>query len=163
MKSLAALLIGVAMLVTAAPVCAQWRGQRPMMRHAPMVFPGGGQRGRPQRPPQGPVGPPPREGPQSFPAWSGEGGGWAPEGPDPGWRAEQQQLRAGVRARQFVPLGQAIEAIRRRTDGRQLDANIEEWNGRTTYRVRWAAPNGRRIDYIVDAHTGEILSADAAP
>jgi hypothetical protein len=163
MKSAAALLVGVALLAAAAPVCAQWRGQRPMMRHAPMVFPGGGPGGRPQRgPPPGPMGPP-REGPQAYPAWRAEGGAWGPEGADPGWRAQQEQLRQGVRARQLVPLGQAIQSIRQHMDGRQLDANIEDWNGRTAYRVRWAAANGRRIDYIVDARTGEILSADAAP
>jgi hypothetical protein len=161
MKSATAIVIGLALLAAAAPACAQWREQRSSTRHAPMGFPASEPRGRPQRTPL----PPPSQhgGPQASPAWGGEGPGWGEEGANPGWRAEQNQLREGVRNRQFVPLGQAIESIRHHTGGRQLDANVEDWSGRTVYRVRWAAANGRRIDYIVDARTGEILSEDAAP
>ena len=38
--------------------------------------------------------------------------------------------------------------------GRVLDAGLEGRN----YRVRWAAADGRRIDFIVDAETGQIIS-----
>jgi hypothetical protein len=172
MKSATALAIGL-ILAAATPACAQWAGQRPMARHAPMGFPGAGRpsmgfpvadpRGRPQPRMPGPPPGPQRGGPQSFPAWGGEGPAWGDEGPNPGWRAQQDQLREGRREGQFVGLGRAIQSVRQRSPGRQLDANIEDWNGRTAYRVRWAGANGRRIDYIVDARTGEILSADAAP
>jgi uncharacterized membrane protein YkoI len=37
-----------------------------------------------------------------------------------------------------------------------LDAGLEGPN----YRVRWATADGRRIDFIVDARTGQILSAN---
>jgi uncharacterized membrane protein YkoI len=40
-----------------------------------------------------------------------------------------------------------LETLRRRTPGRQLDAGLEVREGRTVYRVRWAAADGRRIDY----------------
>jgi uncharacterized membrane protein YkoI len=53
-----------------------------------------------------------------------------------------------------------MEQIRRRTPGRPLDAGMEQSGGRAVYRVRWAAEDGRRIDYIVDAETGAILRAD---
>jgi uncharacterized membrane protein YkoI len=76
------------------------------------------------------------------------------------WGAQQDEARAGVRQGRYVPLAQVIEQIRRRTPGRQLDAGLEQAGGRPVYRVRWAAANGRRIDYIVDARTGAILSAD---
>jgi uncharacterized membrane protein YkoI len=51
-----------------------------------------------------------------------------------------------------------IAGIRGRSPGRQLDAGIEYRNGRPVYRVRWMTNQGRRIDYIVDAASGAILS-----
>ena len=58
-----------------------------------------------------------------------------------------------------MPLAQVIETIRRLTPGRQLDAGLEAGaGGREVYRVRWAAADGRRIDYLVDAKTGAVLS-----
>ena len=76
------------------------------------------------------------------------------------WGAQQDEARAGVRQGRYIPLWKVIVAIRRRMPGAQLDAGLEQWNGRAVYRVRWAAANGRRIDYIVDAENGAILSAD---
>lgn len=83
----------------------------------------------------------------------------AQRGPDSlgaDWRARQDQARGGVQSGQLVPLGRVIEQIGRRTPGRVLDAGLEGPN----YRVRWATTDGRRIDFIVDARTGQILSAD---
>jgi uncharacterized membrane protein YkoI len=51
-----------------------------------------------------------------------------------------------------------MEGIGQRTPGRPLDAGIEDMGGRTVYRVRWITTHGRRIDYIVDAATGAVLS-----
>ena len=81
-------------------------------------------------------------------------------GQPPGWRggAEQDEARRAVREGRQISLGQALDAIRRRTPGRQLDAGMEPGpGGRMVYRVRWAAADGRRIDYLVDAQTGQII------
>lgn len=83
----------------------------------------------------------------------------AQRGPDSlgaDWRARQDRARGGVQSGELVPLGRVIEMIGRRTPGRVLDAGLEGSN----YRVRWATTDGRRIDFIVDARTGQILSAD---
>lgn len=72
------------------------------------------------------------------------------------WRARQDQARGGVQSGRLVPLSVVIERIARRTPGRVLDAGLEGRN----YRVRWATTDGRRIDFIVDAETGQILSAN---
>jgi uncharacterized membrane protein YkoI len=80
-----------------------------------------------------------------------------------GWTTQQDEVRAGVTQRRFIPLGQAIDSIKRRAPGRELDAGLEQWGGRAAYRVRWASPDGQRIDYIVDAESGAILSADGGP
>lgn len=75
------------------------------------------------------------------------------------WGPQQDAARAGVKQGRYVPLTQVIAQIRRRTPGRQLDAGLEQSGARAVYRVRWATNDGRRIDYIVDAETGAILSA----
>jgi uncharacterized membrane protein YkoI len=54
-----------------------------------------------------------------------------------------------------------LPELRRRSPGRQLDAGLEQgWDGRPVYRVRWGAANGRRIDYIIDAQTGQVIGVD---
>ena len=75
-----------------------------------------------------------------------------------GWREQQDEARRGVQQGN-VPLAQVLETINRRTPGRQLDAGIEAGpDGRPVYRVRWATMDGRRIDYLVDARSGAIIS-----
>ncbi len=79
----------------------------------------------------------------------------------PGWRQQQDDVRRGVRQGRYVPLNRVIPNLQRRFPGRQLDAGLEQgWQGQPVYRVRWAAANGRRIDFIVDARTGEILDTE---
>lgn len=73
------------------------------------------------------------------------------------WHEQQEEARSAVRHGQFAPLGQVIDSLDRRTPGRQLDAGIEDLNGRPVYRVRWMTAHGRRIDYLVDAATGAVL------
>jgi hypothetical protein len=75
------------------------------------------------------------------------------------WRNQQNEVRQAVREGRHIPLGRAIDAVRQRSPGRELDAGLETGpDGRTLYRVRWAASDGRRIDYLVDAATGAIIS-----
>lgn len=74
------------------------------------------------------------------------------------WREQQDEARQGVRHGQLAPLGRVIQGIGRRAPGRQLDTGIEYQGERPVYRVRWVTVHGRRIDYIVDAATGTILS-----
>jgi uncharacterized membrane protein YkoI len=65
-----------------------------------------------------------------------------------------------VRSGRNLPLERVVEAIRRKTPGRMLDTGIEQGpDGHPVYRVRWAASNGRRIDFLVDAGSGAIISA----
>ena len=78
----------------------------------------------------------------------------APDSLGADWRARQDEARGGVQAGRLVPLSRVIAEINRRTPGRVLDAGLEG----NRYRVRWATNDGRRIDYIVDAETGAILS-----
>jgi uncharacterized membrane protein YkoI len=76
------------------------------------------------------------------------------------WGAQQDEARAAVRQGKLIPLGRAIDIVRHRSPGRQLDAGLEQWNGKPVYRIRWVGPHGRRVDYIVDAVSGAILAAN---
>ncbi len=77
------------------------------------------------------------------------------------WRNQQNDVRQGVRSGHLKSLSEVLPELRRRTPGRQLDTGMESGaDGRPTYRVRWAAENGRRMDFIVDARTGAILSVE---
>lgn len=80
------------------------------------------------------------------------------------WRTEQNEVRSAVREGRHIPLGQAIEAVRRRVPGRELDAGLEAGpNGRPVYRLRWAGQDGRRRDYMVDAGSGAVLGVQGGP
>ena len=83
-------------------------------------------------------------------------------GPGPnGWRGQQNEARDGVRQGRFQSMGEILNRLRQREPGQQLDAGLREGpGGRPVYRVRWAAKNGRLIDYTVDAQTGAILSEE---
>lgn len=90
----------------------------------------------------------------------GRGNGWAPTdslGAD--WRQQQDEARKGVRQGRMLPLEAVVPRLARRTPGRLLDTGIEHWGRQVVYRVRWQAADGRRIDYIVDASTGSVISA----
>lgn len=160
MAILTALLVGV--LIPAAGVLAQQgrhdgpspHGQGDFSRGEPSR--GGGDAGRPQSSmsyEQAPqfrgVNPPP-----SYPP--GPAGRANSLGAD--WRLQQEEARFGVRHGQLAPLGQVIEGIQRRSPGRQLDTGIEYDAGRPVYRVRWMTAHGRRVDFLVDAASGAIMS-----
>ena len=162
MKPMPTLVVSLVLAALAAPASAQgWNGG-----HGGRGGPSGPRGGLPaahgpspqpyRGPPQGqpPTQPQPFRGPPAGPS------GWEGDSLGAGWSPQQDEVRQGVRQRRFVPLGQAIESIRRRSPGRELDAGLEQFDGRTAYRVRWADPDGRRIDYMVDAESGTILSTD---
>ena len=63
--------------------------------------------------------------------------------------------RAGMRGGgQTISMEQAVAIVARRVPGRLLDASPMGAN----YRIVWLTNDGRRIDFIVDAETGQILS-----
>ena len=64
----------------------------------------------------------------------------------------------GTELPRMASLGWVIGKIGRRSPGRQLDAEVDYMDGRPVYRVFWLTVHGRRMDYLVDARTGVILS-----
>jgi len=93
---------------------------------------------------------------QPFPSQPGPGDSLGAD-----WREQQNEARQQVKAGRHVPLDRVIDSIRRQTPGRLLDTGIEQGpDGRSVYRVRWAAASGRRVDILVDAQSGAILSRE---
>ena len=122
---------------------------------ASLVAAGGAMAQAPQHPAQHP---PPH--PQSGPP-AGRPAGAPPHPPNSlgaDWRLQQDEVRQGVRQRRIMPLSRVIEQLNARSPGKQLDAGLEYQGDRPIYRVRWMTRNGRRVDYLIDAATGAILS-----
>jgi uncharacterized membrane protein YkoI len=61
--------------------------------------------------------------------------------------------RLAQRSGQTISMEQAVAIVARRTPGRLLDASPAGSN----YRIVWITPDGRRIDFLVDASSGAIL------
>lgn len=74
-------------------------------------------------------------------------------------RGPEAGAAQGVREGRLIPLARVIQQIAARNPGRLLDAALED-QGRPVYRVRWATNDGRRLDFVVDAVSGQILSTD---
>lgn len=82
-------------------------------------------------------------------------------GGDRGWRGrEARGAPPAARELRRMPLQQVLRSIESRTPGRLLDASLQDLGGRDVYRVRWASDDGRRLDFVVDASSGQILSAE---
>lgn len=78
----------------------------------------------------------------------------APIGPRPADAGAHQVAQADV-----VPLPQVLSQIARRYPGRALDARMQERGGRPIYWIKWLAEDGKVWEIVVDARTGQILSA----
>lgn len=71
----------------------------------------------------------------------------------------QDEARSRMREGDILPLGRILAEVRRRNPGTLLDAGLERRRGEPIYHIRWLTDNGRRVDYEVDARSGDILSA----
>lgn len=80
--------------------------------------------------------------------------------PTYGARGDQDQARDAVRGGRQVPLSRVIGMIAARTPGRQIDTLMGDYSGRPAYFVVWKTPDGRVMNFIVDAESGQILSRE---
>lgn len=65
-----------------------------------------------------------------------------------------------VRQGQHIPLRQVIRQIEAQEGGKMLDAQlVSRGPGQSAvYEIQWLSGDGRRIEYVVDAETGAMLS-----
>lgn len=79
---------------------------------------------------------------------------------DPYGGRQQDDARAAVQGGQVRPLQDIVGMIARRAPGSLIDAaGPIPAGGRLVYRILWDA-NGRQIEFIVDARSGQILSSN---
>ena len=88
----------------------------------------------------------------AMPASSQVGGGfgqsWSPD-----------QARDAVKNGQNKSLGEIYAGLRQKYGGKALDARLIDGN---TYSIVWESGNGRVLNLIVDARTGQVKSEKGA-
>lgn len=57
---------------------------------------------------------------------------------------------------QTIPLKDIFKSLKERYGGYQLDANLYSTRGKLEYHISWMTGDGRKIDLVVDARTGQI-------
>ena len=67
----------------------------------------------------------------------------------------QPQTAPAVRQ---APLSRVLAMLAQRWPGKQLNTQMGESGGRPTYVIRWQmAKDGRVVEFVVDAESGQIL------
>ncbi len=74
-----------------------------------------------------------------------------------GAQNDQQRARAAVQAGQARPLQDILPQLRRGYPGRVLDAELDQAGGRWVYRIKLLTDDGKVLELIVDARSGEVL------
>ncbi len=57
---------------------------------------------------------------------------------------------------QTIPLKDVFKQLKKRYGGYQLDADLYSSRGGLEYHISWMTKDGRKIDLVVDARTGQI-------
>jgi uncharacterized membrane protein YkoI len=88
-------------------------------------------------------------------------GAWAQKPPEPPPPAEKTPTKEAPKT--LIKQGEVLSQIQKASPGGRLQGEIKteyQGNGQVVYRIPWltAAPDNRRVDYVVDAQTGRILS-----
>jgi len=68
----------------------------------------------------------------------------------------------GATATRQAPLSRVLAMLAQRWPGKQLNTQMGESGGRATYVIRWQmAKDGRVVEFVVDAESGQLLSGPA--
>ena len=76
-------------------------------------------------------------------------------------RAEEmdyERARQAVERHEVLPLVDLLDTVERTTRARMIEVEFEEEDGRNIYEFELVAADGRLIETVVDARTGQILS-----
>ena len=68
------------------------------------------------------------------------------------------RARAAVEQGEVLPLVTILGMVEKEVDARVIDVEFEEENGHYIYEFELITPDGRLLEAIADAVTGEILS-----
>jgi uncharacterized membrane protein YkoI len=68
------------------------------------------------------------------------------------------EARDAVKGGRAIPLSQVFDQLRGRHGGYQLSAElVSTGNGQSEYRIDWMTADGRKLRFVVDAQSGQIL------
>lgn len=70
---------------------------------------------------------------------------------------EQEKARQAVQSGEIRPLDDILKGVRRRVDGRVLDATLDDRGGEWVYWVKVLGPDGRVRLVRVDGRSGKVL------
>ena len=73
------------------------------------------------------------------------------------------QARESVKEGKTVPLSQIFKDLKREYGGYQLGADLfRKDDGSAVYEIDWITGDGRKVHFVVDARTGQILDRRGA-
>jgi len=75
-----------------------------------------------------------------------------------GMHSDQDDARRAVREGRIMSLGQVLQRVQQRVQGRMLDASLVNYGGRPIYLIKMITRDGNVAIVSADAATGNILS-----
>ncbi|WP_221934186.1 PepSY domain-containing protein [Tepidimonas sediminis] len=84
-------------------------------------------------------------------AWSGA---WADGGGD------QRRAREAVLAGEIRPLAEILQRVQPLLDGEIIATELEREHGRWVYEFKVLRPDGRLVEWYVDARDGRVLKTE---
>ncbi len=73
---------------------------------------------------------------------------------------DQATAREWVASGRILPLAEILATLEREYDGRLLEAELEEEDDRPVYELEWLTPDGRVLEFEVDARDGTLLEVE---
>ena len=73
---------------------------------------------------------------------------------------DHDRALAAVMAQEFLPLSAILEALWTVVEGTLIEIEIDCRDGRAFYSLEIRTPDGRLVEYLVDAVTGQIVPDD---
>lgn len=74
---------------------------------------------------------------------------------------EQDRARRLVREGAIMPLERLLPAVRAQAPGELLEIELEDEGGRLVYEVEVIGPDGRVVELLFDARSGEFLGRES--
>lgn len=78
--------------------------------------------------------------------------------PAPAGEREHDRVRRAVEAGQVLPLRTILDRVEKEQPGQLLEAELEHEHGRLVYELKLLTPEGRVVERLFDAATGEPLA-----
>ncbi len=85
--------------------------------------------------------------------------GWAPPGHADGG-GDQRRAREAVLAGEIRPLAEILQRVQPQLGGEVIATELEREHGRWVYEFKVLRPDGRLVEWYVDARDGSVLKTE---